>query len=131
MSPLESVVVVVVEGAVGEHVYKIQTALMLLDNARIDAIELQAKRYGWSTAAAVLHYKRKRDIVNSFQYLMAADVERRCQSNADTAGECVASPGVSNDAGPRAERPKTLFVSSDVDPFDVARRGVAMKLFRD
>jgi hypothetical protein len=54
----------VVEGAVGEHVHKIQTALMLLDDARIDATELQAKRYGWSTAAAVLGYKRKRDIVN-------------------------------------------------------------------
>ncbi len=41
-------------GAVGDHVSKIQQAVMLLDKITIDGGELQAKRYGQSTASAVL-----------------------------------------------------------------------------
>lgn len=59
-------------GAVGDHVSKIQQALMLLDQITIDAGELQSKRYGQSTAAAVLSYKRKRSIIN-FNYQKTAD----------------------------------------------------------
>src|SRR5262245_58327552 len=51
-------------GASGPHVYKIQTALMLLDRAAIAADEMQRAFYGDTTASAVLAYKRKRDIVN-------------------------------------------------------------------
>jgi hypothetical protein len=51
-------------GAVGEHVARIQVALMDLDDLEITADELQTKRYGPSTAAAVLAYKRKRHIIN-------------------------------------------------------------------
>jgi hypothetical protein len=54
----------VTPGAAGEHVWKIQTALILLDDLPIDRRELAAKTYGPSTAAAVLAFKRKRNIVN-------------------------------------------------------------------
>jgi hypothetical protein len=51
-------------GAIGQHVAKIQRALMELDGATIDRVELQSSRYGPSTANAVLAYKKKRNIVN-------------------------------------------------------------------
>jgi hypothetical protein len=51
-------------GAVGGHVAKIQTALALLDDSQIDAPDLAGKRYGRSTAAAVLSFKTERGIVN-------------------------------------------------------------------
>ena len=51
-------------GATGAHVRKIQTALVLLDGAQIDSPEIAAKRYGPSTAAAVLKFKQKRNIIN-------------------------------------------------------------------
>ena len=51
-------------GATGVHVSKIQAALVDLDGATIDAGELSAKRYGPSTASAVLAYKQKRNIIN-------------------------------------------------------------------
>jgi peptidoglycan hydrolase-like protein with peptidoglycan-binding domain len=47
-------------GAKGSHVGKIQQALIQLDNADID----QDGDYGPATAAAVLAYKQKRNIVN-------------------------------------------------------------------
>lgn len=62
----------IVKGAKGEHVGKIQTALVLLDNARIDVAELNDKVYGPSTASAVLAYKQKRRIIN-FTYQTQAD----------------------------------------------------------
>ncbi|HYZ84390.1 MAG TPA: hypothetical protein VE621_08305 [Bryobacteraceae bacterium] len=54
----------VTPGCTGDYVGKIQTAVALLDGARIDSEELASKRYGPSTAAAVLAYKRKRNIIN-------------------------------------------------------------------
>lgn len=54
----------IMQGAAGDHVSKIQTALCTLDGLRIDPSELSAKRYGPSTAAAVLAFKRKRNIIN-------------------------------------------------------------------
>lgn len=54
----------VTPGAIGAHVAKIQAAVALLDGARIDAGDIQAKRYGGSTAAAVLAYKKARGIIN-------------------------------------------------------------------
>ncbi|HXW69869.1 MAG TPA: hypothetical protein VEK34_00240 [Methylocella sp.] len=59
-------------GAVGDHVTKIHSALVALDNATIDVAEVQEKRYGPSTAAAVLAFKRKRRIIN-FSYETRAD----------------------------------------------------------
>lgn len=47
-------------GARGPHVEKIQTALNLLDNAGLDV----DGDYGRGTAAAVLAFKQKRNIVN-------------------------------------------------------------------
>jgi peptidoglycan hydrolase-like protein with peptidoglycan-binding domain len=60
------------EGAVGDHVKKIQTALKILDNLTISPAELAAKRYGPSTAAAVLAFKKKRRIINP-AYQTSAD----------------------------------------------------------
>lgn len=54
----------VTPGAVGEYVHLIQVALMDIDGLTIEAGELATQRYGTSTAAAVLAYKRKRKIVN-------------------------------------------------------------------
>jgi hypothetical protein len=62
----------VLQGAVGDHVGKIQTALEALDHARIDKREVLAQKYGHSTANAVLDYKTKRRIIN-FTYQTQAD----------------------------------------------------------
>jgi len=51
-------------GASGPHVQKIQTALILLDDAAISTDEVQRTFYGTSTASAVLAYKKKRNIIN-------------------------------------------------------------------
>ncbi len=53
------------ENFVGEHVGKIQTALIRLDpTLKIDPNELATKTYGPSTADAVLAFKRARSIIN-------------------------------------------------------------------
>ena len=62
----------IVEGATGDHVVKIQMALSILDDAKIANSEILAKRYGSSTAAAVLAYKKKRKIIN-YSYQASAD----------------------------------------------------------
>ncbi len=54
----------VVQGAVGDHVTKIQTALNFIDGLEVDQSERDASRYGPSTAAAVLQYKTARNIIN-------------------------------------------------------------------
>jgi peptidoglycan hydrolase-like protein with peptidoglycan-binding domain len=54
----------VTPGSFGEHVHLIQVALMDIDGLTIDPGEIKTQRYGPSTAAAVLAYKRKRKIVN-------------------------------------------------------------------
>src|SRR3954447_13869177 len=59
-------------GAAGDHVTKIHSALVLLDNANIAIDELSQSRYGDSTAAAVLAFKRRRQIIN-YSYQTAAD----------------------------------------------------------
>jgi hypothetical protein len=64
----------VVPGAVGDHVAKIQHAVTTLDGATIDPGELAAKRYGPSTARAVLAYKKKRNIVNRSYQSQADDI---------------------------------------------------------
>jgi hypothetical protein len=51
-------------GAIGDHVTKIHSALTVIENANINLDELQDGRYGPTTAAAVLAYKRKRQIIN-------------------------------------------------------------------
>ena len=51
-------------GSVGEAVSKIHTALLIIDNRQVSAEELKSRRYGQTTAAAVLAYKTKRSIVN-------------------------------------------------------------------
>jgi peptidoglycan hydrolase-like protein with peptidoglycan-binding domain len=54
----------VTQGAVGDHVARIQAALAILDDLQIDAGEILTNKYGASTAAAVLRFKRKRAIIN-------------------------------------------------------------------
>jgi len=54
----------VVPGATGRHVGLIQKVLLVLEKADISAGELRSGVYGPTTTAAVLAYKRKRNIVN-------------------------------------------------------------------
>jgi len=58
----------IVQGDSGEHVRKIQLALIQLDGAALDP----DGKYGPGTAAAVLAYKRKRNIIN-LSYQKQAD----------------------------------------------------------
>jgi hypothetical protein len=51
-------------GSSGDHVSKIQRAVMLLENTSINKSEINAKIYGKSTAAVVFQFKRKRHIIN-------------------------------------------------------------------
>ena len=53
------------EGAVGSHVSKIHTALFVVDGLTVSANELRSHCYGNSTAAAVLLFKMRRNIINS------------------------------------------------------------------
>jgi undecaprenyl pyrophosphate synthase len=64
----------VMRGAVGGHVSKIHQALSTVDGSDIAPAELASKRYGDSTASAVLAYKRKRDIVNRSYQTQADDI---------------------------------------------------------
>jgi len=64
----------VTRGASGDHVGKIQFALFTLDNALIDRAELVSQQYGRSTAAAVLAYKQKRQIINRSYQATADDI---------------------------------------------------------
>ena len=60
------------EGAVGEHVSKIQTALFIIDGLSVSSDELKGSRYGASTVKAVLAFKGKRRIIN-FDYEKRVD----------------------------------------------------------
>ncbi len=53
----------VAPGSKGDHVYRIQTALIWLDYD-LDADELKTSAYGPATERAVLDYKKQRNIVN-------------------------------------------------------------------
>ena len=63
----------IVPGAKGEHVRKIQTALIQLDGAALTT----DGSYGPRTAAAVLAYKKKRNIVNHAYQTQADDIVGR------------------------------------------------------
>jgi peptidoglycan hydrolase-like protein with peptidoglycan-binding domain len=54
----------VTEGAKGEHVAKIQTALFAIDGLGVSPDELRSSSYGKSTVKAVLAFKAKRNIIN-------------------------------------------------------------------
>ena len=62
----------VVPGATGRHVGLIHKVLLVLEKAPISEGELRSALYGPTTAAAVLAYKRKRNIVNR-TYQTSAD----------------------------------------------------------
>jgi len=91
-------------GAQGEDVAKIQFALFSLDALKIDRAELTAQTYGPSTAAAVLSYKTKRQIINrSYQTapdsivgkmtIASLDAEmRRRQLSFPGIGDCALTP---------------------------------------
>jgi hypothetical protein len=55
----------ILKGAVGDHVRKIQKALLAIDNADIERSEISAKTFGASTEKAVLQYKTRRRIINT------------------------------------------------------------------
>lgn len=54
----------VTPGSRGEFVRLIQRAVAAIDGTEIDRGELDSTTYGTSTAAAVLRYKTKRNIIN-------------------------------------------------------------------
>jgi peptidoglycan hydrolase-like protein with peptidoglycan-binding domain len=62
----------ILQGHTGDHVGKIQEALIMLDGAVISDAERLTKSYGPSTAKAVLNYKSKRKIINK-SYQSAPD----------------------------------------------------------
>ena len=64
----------VVQGAKGPHVTRIQRALELIFKPKIDEADLTGARYGKSTAAAVLAYKRDRKIINRSYQKEADDI---------------------------------------------------------
>lgn len=64
----------ITKGAIGDHVAKIQTALIRLNGAVMDGAEMRSKRYGNSTAGAVLKYKQQRDIINRSYQARADDI---------------------------------------------------------
>jgi hypothetical protein len=64
----------ITRGATGPHVAKIQSALFVLDGVDGAAAERTTSTYGSSTAAAVLAYKKKRNIVNRSYQLSADDI---------------------------------------------------------
>ena len=63
----------ITQGSNGPHVRKIQTALNLLDDAKLNA----DGSYGRLTAAAVLNYKRARQIINTARQTQADDIVGR------------------------------------------------------
>lgn len=90
----------IVPGARGEHVRKIQLALIQLDGAAIAADGI----YGPATAAAVLAYKKKRNIVNR-AYQTQADniVGKMTIDRLDK--EMLAAEQSNNDRTPRCNFP--------------------------
>jgi hypothetical protein len=54
----------IIEGAAGEHVAKIHTALFAIDGLAVSPDELRNCTYGKSTVKAVLEFKTKRNIIN-------------------------------------------------------------------
>jgi hypothetical protein len=94
----------VTRGAAGDHVAKIQFALFELDGLMIDRTELVLQQYGPSTAAAVLAYKKRRQIINkSYQNVADDIVGKMTIASLDKemklkellpkpAGDCVLSP---------------------------------------
>ena len=54
----------VTPGSVGDHVARIQIALIIIDDLTIASSEIATKTYGPSTTAAVLSFKQLRNIIN-------------------------------------------------------------------
>jgi len=98
-------------GASGEHVAKIQRALIELDRASISVNEIARSFYGPSTADAVLAFKRKRNIVN-----------RASQTKADNIVGKMTMAALDGEMSLRPRRPMPIpkpgvfFVTADVMP---------------
>ena len=103
----------VVPGSHGPHVARIQRALLVLDQARIDANDLRSKRYGPTTTAAVLAFKQKRQIINR-AYQSAADnivgkmTIARMDKELVEAGRRITQKVVCHDAGGGAALPNPI-----------------------
>lgn len=69
-------------GAVGDHVAKIQMALFVSDGLAVGREDRYAKRYGPSTARAVLAFKSKRRIINRSYELQVDDIVGKMTINA-------------------------------------------------
>ncbi|MEO8050260.1 MAG: hypothetical protein ABI833_07565 [Acidobacteriota bacterium] len=107
----------ITHGATGDHVAKIQFALFSLDGLTIDRTDLVFQQYGRSTAAAVLAYKKRRQIINqTYQStpddivgkmtIAALDKEMRLRELIPKPpGDCVLTP--TGAAGPLSFAPST------------------------
>lgn len=101
----------ITKGQSGEHVKKIQRALQKVFGATIDPGELASGRYGVSTAAAVLAYKRSRGIVNASYQTQADDIVG-IQTIARLDEELAQKKGVA----PKPPQPKSAPISLPVLP---------------
>ncbi|MFO1351501.1 MAG: hypothetical protein U1F68_12880 [Gammaproteobacteria bacterium] len=102
-------------GAAGQHVAKIQQALIELDGIAINSSELQAARYGASTANAVLAYKKKRNIIN-----------RAYQTQADNIVGKMTMAALDNEIVAKESKPANLLLNFGVTPPSV--RDVAISV---
>lgn len=99
----------IVPGASGLHVAKIQAALVLLDNARIEPAEMARALYGTSTAAAVLAFKTKRNIINRAYQAKADNIVGRMTIAALDAEMLTKAPPPAP-----VQKPSVFFVTADV-----------------
>lgn len=98
-------------GACGPHVAKIQYALIALDQASISVNEIAKMVYGPSTAAAVLAFKTKRNIVNPTYQARADNIVGKMTIAALDA-EMFSQPAPPSPI----TKPAAFFVTADVTP---------------
>ncbi len=96
-------------GASGLHVAKIQAALVLLDEAKIEPAEMARAHYGPSTAAAVLAFKTRRNIINRAYQTRADNIVGRMTIAALDAEMSIKAPPPAP-----VQKPGVFFVTADV-----------------
>jgi hypothetical protein len=131
----------VTRGATGDHVARIQLALLALDGLPIDRTELVSQHYGRSTAAVVLAYKKRRQIINrSYQStaddivgkmtIASLDKEMRLKELIPKPpGDCVLSPPGLSPLSAVAQRPLSLAGSRTANVTAFKQLGGVVKVF--
>lgn len=131
----------VTRGATGDHVARIQLALLTLDGLPIDRTELVSQHYGRSTAAVVLAYKKRRQIINrSYQStaddivgkmtIASLDKEMRLKELLPKPpGDCVLSPPGLSPLSAVAQQPLSLAGSRTANVTAFKQLGGVVKVF--